>query len=63
MNSPILIIRPGRTLAPIFEFQHHRGWNDMVGAPKLRASAALFSLGRKGSYFAAKSGGKVTANG
>src|ERR1700675_4887745 len=47
----------------MFEFQQDRSWNDIVGAPKLRASAALFLLGPKGSYFAAESGGKVTANG
>jgi hypothetical protein len=35
------------------------GWNDILGAPKLQASAASFSLGRKGDYFAAKSGGKL----
>src|SRR5216684_281529 len=39
------------------ELERHRG------APKLRAAAALFSLGSKGRYVAAKSGGKVTANG
>ena len=37
------------------ELERHRG------APKLRAAAALFSLGSKGRYVAAKSGGNVTA--